>query len=411
MAAYRKTLSWSVWALLVVFWDGGALAADWTIGGGVQERIEFDDNVRLVTENKEQAFGSTTTLDLNVEARTPVSTLNATVGLGQTVFFGAEDLDSFDQHLAAGGEHRTQRVTLSANAGFDRETTRTSEIIDTGRTDVDEDRTSLTLGASVAYRASMLDSITLSSNFSDVSFDGGSGELTDFRTGGLTDYRTYGGSVSWSRPLTARIDMNASLTASRFETQSGRQEDQEESNWYSVDIGLTRALLENLEWRGSIGVTHVSTDFQELVGGSLVSRQRTSTGFSTDSGVSYTLERTTIRANVASGFSPSARGEVVERGSVGARVDHRLTPRITLFVDGSFQTDISQRDTSTTSDTTGDRTFWSVEPGVRWAFLPNWTASASYRYRSDDVDDTGDRAVSNAVFATVAYQMKALKVR
>lgn len=47
MAAYRKTLSWSVWALLVVFWDGGALAADWTIGGGVQERIEFDDNIRL----------------------------------------------------------------------------------------------------------------------------------------------------------------------------------------------------------------------------------------------------------------------------------------------------------------------------------------------------------------------------
>ena len=404
MAAYRRTLSWSVWALLAVFWDGGALAAEWTIGGGVQERIEFDDNVRLVTENKEQAFGSTTTLDLNVEARTPTSALHATVGLGKTVFIGAEGSDSFDQHLGVGGQHRTQRVTLSANAGFDRETTRTSEIIDTGRTDVDAERTGLTLGASVAYRASRLDSITVSSNFSDVSFDSD----TDSGSGGLTDYRTYGGSVSWSRPLTPRIDLNVSLTASRFETRSGRQE---ESNSYGVDIGLTRALLENLEYRGSIGVTHVSTDSQELVGGSLVSRQRTSTGFNTDSGVSYTFERTTIRANVATGFSPSARGEVVERSRVGAGVDHRLTPRITLFVDGSFQRDTSQRDTSTTSDTTGDRTFWSVEPGVRWAFLPNWTASASYRYRSSDAGDTGERAVSNAVFATVAYQMKALKVR
>ena len=403
MAAYRKTLSWSVWALLVVFCDGGALAAEWTIGGGVQERIEFDDNVRLATENKEKAFGSTTTLDVNVEGRTPASALNATVGLGKTVFFGVEGSDSFDQHLAAGGQHRTQRVTLSANAGFDRETTRTSEIIDTGRTDVDAERTALTLGASVSYRVSRLDSIALSSNFEDVSFDSGSGELTDFRT--------YGGGVSWSRPLTARVDLNVSLTASRYETQSGRQEEQEESNSYSVDIGVTRALLENLEWRGSIGVTHVSTDFQELVGGGLVSRQRTSTGFNTDSGVSYTLERTTIRANITTGFSPSARGELVERDSVGAGVDHRLTPRITLSVDGSFQRDTSQRDTSTTSNATGDRTFWSLEPSVRWAFLPNWTASASYRYRSSDVGDTGERAVSNAVFATVAYQMKALKVR
>ncbi len=127
--------------------------------------------------------------------------------------------------------------------------------------------------------------------------------------------------------------------------------------------------------------------------------------------MSYTFERTTIRADVATGFSPSARGELVERDRVGAGVDHRLTPRITLSVDGSFQRDTSERDTSTTSDTTGDRTFWSVEPGVRWAFLPNWTASASYRYRSNDAGDSGDRAVSNAVFATVAYQMKALKVR
>ncbi len=400
MAAYRRILSWSVWALLVVFWDGGALAADWTIGGRVQERIEFDDNIRLVTENKEQAFGSTTTLDLNVVARTPASALNVTVGLGKTVFIGAEGSDSFDQRLAAGGQHRTQRVTLSANAGFDRETTRTSEIIDTGRTDVDEERISLTLGASVAYRASELDSITLSSNFSDVSFDSGSGELTDFRT--------YGGGVSWSRPLTARIALNVSLTASRFETRSGRQV---ESNSYGVDIGLTRALLENLQWAGSTGVTRVSTDSQELVGGSLVSRQSTSTGFNTDSGVSYTFERTTIRADVATGFSPSARGELVERDTVGAGVDHRLTPRITLFVSGSFQRNTSQRDTSTTSDTTGDRTFWSVEPGVRWAFLPDWTASASYRYRSSDVGDTGERAVSNSVLATVAYQMKRGPIR
>ena len=402
MAAYRKTLSWSVWALLVVFWDGGALAADWTIGGGVQERIEFDDNIRLVTENKEQAFGSTTTLDLNVAARTPASALNATVGLAKTVFIGAEGLDSFDQHLTAGGQHRTQRVTLSANAGFDRETTRTSEIIDTGRTDVDAERTGLTLGASVGYRASRLDSITVSSNFSDVSFDSGSGELTNFRA--------YGGGISWSRPLTPRIDFDVSLRAGRFETLSGRQE---ESNSYGAHIGLTRELLKNLQWAGSIGVTHLSTDFQELVGGNLVSRQRTSTRFNTNTAwdVSYKFERTTIRANVSSTFSPSASGELVERDSVRAGVDHRLTPSITLFVDGSFQRDTSQRDTSTTSDTTGDRMFWSVEPGIGWAFLPNWTASASYRYRSNDAGDSGERAVSNAVFATVAYKMKPWPIR
>ena len=324
MAAYRKTLSWGASALLIVLWDGGALAAEWSVGGRVRERIAFDDNVRLVTENEEAAIASITTLDVDVGARAPTTVLNANIRLDKSVFIGADDLDSFDQHLVADGEHSIQRVTLSANAGFDRDTARTSEITDTGRTDVLAERIGLTLGSGAAYLVSEVDGIRVFSNVSDVSFD----------TDELTDYTFYGAGVGWARLLTEATSLDSFVTASRFETGTGSPV---ESTVYGAQIGITHAFSERLEIQVGAGVRRTSTDFVEAVGGSLVSRSQTDIGFTTDSRVSYRFERTTLEGSYVRDVSPSGAGQLLIKNTVSLLLRQRATPVITFSFRGLYK--------------------------------------------------------------------------
>ena len=392
MAAYRKTLSWGASALLIVLWDGGALAAEWSVGGQVRERIAFDDNVRLVTENEEAVIASITTLDVDVGARAPATVLNANIRLDGNVFIGVDDLDSFDQHLVADGEHSIQRVTLSANAGFDRDTARTSEITDTGRTDVLAERIGLTLGSGVAYLVSEVDGIRVFSNYSDVSFD----------TDELTDHTFYGAGVGWARLLTEATKLDSFVTASRFETGTGSPV---ESTVYGAQIGITHAFSERLEIQVGAGVRHTSTDFVEAVGGSLVSRSQTDIGFTTDSRVSYRFERTTLEGSYVRDVSPSSAGQLLTKNTVSLSLRQRATPVITFSFRGLYQENESANLGANRAN--NDRTFWSVTPGARWAFLPDWTASASYRYRSNQSGGSGRRAVSNAVRMAVTYRLPA----
>ena len=392
MAAYRKTLSWGASALLIVLWDGGALAAEWSVGGRVRERIAFDDNVRLVTEDEEAAIASITTLDVDVGARAPATVLNANIRLDKSVFIGADDLDSFDQHLVADGEHSIQRVTLRANAGFDRDTARTSEITDTGRTDVPAERIALTLGSGVAYLVSEVDGIRVFSNYSDVSFD----------TDELTDHTFYGAGVGWARLLTETTKLDSSVTASRFKTGPGSPV---ESTIYGAQIGITHAFSERLEIQIGAGVRHTSTDFVEAVGGSLVSRSRTATSFTTDSRVSYRFDRTTLEGSYVRDVSPSGAGQLLTKNTVSLSLRQRATPVITFSFRGSYRKNESVNLGANSAN--NDRKFWSVTPGARWTFLPDWTASASYRYRSNQSGGSGRRAVSNAVRMAVTYRLPA----
>jgi hypothetical protein len=56
----------------------------------------------------------------------------------------------------------------------------------------------------------------------------------------------------------------------------------------------------------------------------------------------------------------------------------------------------------------GKRDFLSFSPGVRWQLSENLNLRCSYRFRWQRFDNTGDTANSNAVFATLSYQLPGL---
>jgi opacity protein-like surface antigen len=121
--------------------------------------------------------------------------------------------------------------------------------------------------------------------------------------------------------------------------------------------------------------------------------------------VSYRFERTTLEGSYVRDVSPSSAGQLLTKNTVSLSLRQRATPVITFSFRGLYQENESANLRANSAN--NDRTYWSVTPGAHWAFLPDWTASASYRYRSNQSGGSGRRAVSNAVRMAVTYRLPA----
>ena len=121
--------------------------------------------------------------------------------------------------------------------------------------------------------------------------------------------------------------------------------------------------------------------------------------------MSYRFERTTLEGSYERDVLPSADGQLLIKNTVSLSLQQRATPVITFSFRGAYRENESANLRANSAN--NNRTYWSVTPGARWAFLPDWTASASYRYRANQSGGSGRRAVSNTVRMAVTYRRPA----
>ncbi len=118
--------------------------------------------------------------------------------------------------------------------------------------------------------------------------------------------------------------------------------------------------------RGGGSYTRQEQDVQS--GGTTTTRKNNRVGADAGVTVSYTEERTSISGGFSHSMVPSGVGDLVLRNSVDLSASYKATPLISFNVKTSF---IQQ---SAIEGNTDDRNFVSVEPGVSWNFLPDWSA-------------------------------------
>ena len=117
-------------ALLVA--TAAANAAEYTAGYRVSMDGEHDDNVRLVEQNAQSISGASIAPGLKLGYRTA----DVTATLDTKLNFAAYDesaYDSNDQRLQFDVTKTTPRNEFGLQAGMNRDSTRTSELEDTGR--------------------------------------------------------------------------------------------------------------------------------------------------------------------------------------------------------------------------------------------------------------------------------------
>lgn len=369
------------------FWGAQHPAsADWQANARVNTEVQFDDNPLLLPSGEASVFGITVSPDIGLSWGSSFSRLDLHGGVDYDKFSGngrasggkSDDLDSFGQNVGANFRTQDDRNILNLNGSYTNQTTRTSEIEETGVIVTNAYRRTYVGALSYSWRATELDSFDISANGSNVSF------TTDL----LTGYDNYGGDLGYRRKISELDDVGLSVGYSR-------------TNYDSSVLGVAEVSTAKLTWdrKGGQGL-----DLSLAIGGQQLQSTET-----TEYGMFFMLKanveltgRDELEITASNAFDPNATGNTVKKRQFTATYTHRYTQDVT----GQIRALVLSQESN--GNQTGDRLYYEIGPKIGWQFLPNWNVSARYRYRAQKADPGDQHASSNAVFVALTYRLPSL---
>ena len=382
-------------------------AAEWYVRGNLIQQVNYDDNFSLEarSDDANSELESDSTVALNMGGRTPDLEVQLNSVFDYAYFPETSSLNSADQAFNLNTTYQLERATVGLGADFVRDTTRTSDVDDTGLFIEQNKRRELyRVGPTWTYQLTPLDTISAYGSYTSVSF----------HTKDLDSYSEAAGGADWSRQLTARTQLQARLYGLHSESGAGGDE---KSDVISLELGGTHDFSERWQATLLVGPRYAWTD-ETVRSGPLSMRERNSerddsAGYVLNANVRYRAgERTNIFAVASRGVDPgSTTGVIEERTEFGLFLNHQLLQRVAINLSGTYSIQESVGDTQSAGDSGGARRdFATFSPGVSWRLSENLFLDCSYSFRWQHEDQGRGTATSNAVFATLTYRLPQLSI-
>lgn len=362
-----------------------AQAAEWYVESRVQSQASYDTNIRLSPTDKIDTAGGMLSPEIKIGRRTEALDLSL---LGRADFNGyanPSSLSSIDEKLSFAGSYATELGKFGLDADFNRDTTLTTEVSDTGNLTEAARVTTVDVMPSWTYALSEIDQLDVSGGYTNTSYD----------TDALTDYVFYTGQVGWSRRMSEIDTLQTAAYTGRFVADDSADTT---ADIIGLLVGWSRQFTEQFSAQLDAGPEYVITEFDD-VGGRETDRHL---GYRIDGMLGYQMdELTRLELTGSRKTEPSGNGETVTRNQVQLALIHRVNPLFTLRLDGTV---LQNRDTGSTSGNS-DRLYYAIQPRAIWRLGPDWDLAASYRFRSQNFDDNQDTAFSHAAFLTLTYRL------
>ena len=383
IAPIRLISFWLVALALSPLWLSPApAAADWRIEGLFLQELFYDDNVTLVDDDEIDSFGLRAQPGLRLSKEAPNSLLAIEAELTHPRFFSESDLDSTDQRGAVAYNRQSTRMNFGLNAEFVRNTTRESELDDTGRIDRSVRRTSFAGGPSFTYLTGPLSRIETSASANRVTF--GSDEFNDFTN--------VAGQFAYIQSITPRDEAGLVFAGSHFDSED--TENTEAEN-YSLSARWTRSPNDRFESTIDVGLRLTNSRFDEPGG----RQNETNIGFNFRGELEWQFDQGRLNASVLNAAEPSSDGSLRQRTRAQSIVSYRLTERLSALFTATAE---RSEDIDAATDEDGERLFFSLSPSLAYQLTEQWRLTGQYRFRGQELDNT-DLALSNAVLVTLTY--------
>lgn len=385
---YRTVLAG---CLLLV--TGSALAVEWSVTTLVSAGVETDDNVGLVPENPHAVSGYGFSPQITGRARTP--TVDAQVALGLDFDrFDDSNYDSDDQDLTFSVKHVDRINEYGVTGGLKRDSTRTSELEDTGRF---SDRAIRKENARITpywtHRLDERNSVKLGLNYQDVTY----------QAANYSDYQLGSSTLSWVHQLTGYTAWQIQFYTSNYNAEGFRDV---ESDASGLRLGYETALTQRLELKVLVGASRIDTSYQSTFlvntpGGAVVitggDDDQATTAFA-DMVLTYTSARSLWNVRLNTDAVPSGDGYLRVNNRVDADWIYQLTERIETVIA------ILYGEAESLDDRVDDkRDYINFEAGVLYRLTENWDIATLYRHRAQDQGGMLDSAESDALFVTLRY--------
>ncbi len=405
----------------LMFFAVAAEAAEWKIEPSITLRAQYNDNVRMLTDNPEGSTGYTLEPGVKFAAEEINLWDMAINAKGKaTRFQDIEDADSDNAFFAFNGGKQTERSDWRLNTSFERnsnfDTDFDTENPDAGLLDDHTERKTASVSPSVKWNMSETSQIIFSLNSTDVAFD----EVT---SNTFFDYDLESASFKavWSIAQNHQLGFTSSYSTSEspdanFSSDTtvlqldysyafnstdkfsfsfgGRRLD-------SLRTGVTVACtaggqtfdLADVSSNGRcpdvifvFPATPVLEDIENKDNGTVVN-------------ISYKSKTERASHSFIGGrtVTPSSFGGVQEIRSATYLFDFKNTERFS----SSLIIDASESETISNSDSSQDRSRYRIEPAVIYKLNKNWNLSIRYRYIDQNLTSRDEDSTVNAVFVNL----------
>lgn len=361
------------------------LAAEYVLGYQVESGFEYNDNVRLSSEDEVDISG----LVLSPSATLSRNTERLESDLALKLDFNKYDEQDYDtdgQDLKADFKYFLERGELNLNTGFKRDSTRTSELEDTGLVGNKSVRKeTAVLGLSGFQMVSERNGVNAGINISDVSYESQS----------LIDYSFYSGFVGWLYQWSSQTKLRVQGYANYYENEASFRT---ESDGYGLQLGLDSQLSERLEVSFLGGSSHIKTDYEA----SLIPGGKTSDKADTyilEANLKYFDERNSVSFIAKSATNPSGNGYVNKSDSIGVNYSYMFSEK------SRFNLGLSAGQIKALDDgIDADRDYARGQLRIDRQFAQNWLVAARYTYTWQDNQGSLSDADSNALYLSLIYK-------
>jgi len=376
----------------------GARAAEWYISTGITQDVEYDDNIGLsLTEDQvvsDTSFESAIRADAGV--RTPNLRLYLDSLFNFTVFANEDQLNSNDQYITLGSEYQYGRSLWGVQGDFVNDTSRTSDIDNTGLFILDNLRRQIfRAGPSWSYELGPRDTIDTSATYTTVNYP----------SGRLRDYDQVSGSLSYSHVLTPRTQLLGAVDAYYYDSNKFGSLD---SQFVGVLLGGSHLLTETVSLSALVGPRVIG---QQIRGpGATSSDSSTDVGYIADARITYQpSDRTFLEGQYTRTTEPnSSTGALLNKDEFRLYGRYNLLEKVAIDLTARY----FMQDSPTNVSEDRSRQYVSLRPGVRWRLLEDLSLNCFYQFRWQKYDqlqsEDGTQGDSNAVYAKLSYDLPTL---
>lgn len=388
-----------------------AVAEERKVTASIAVKQEYTDNLTYSASDPVSDWITTVSPKLEVVNNSERLQTSLKAVLDGATYWENNELNDVDQDFSASLRYGfTPRTNLFSSGGYRRDSRSDRDFNDTGLVldAVERERYNFALGGN--YSFSELTALQLQYSHAK----------DDYHGNRYSDNQSHGVSGTLSRNLSEYWE-NAvgrlSLGTTRYDSNTSQ------TDYYTSTIGVEKSLTETIGFYvdGGMGYTESTYDTYRIghvviIPGFLeydylepYTAQENGIGFTGRAGLTYRDELNEAALTASHDVQP-ANGEsgTLERSSLQARLEHRLTEQSRVSLSGGYTLNKSTVEVANYDAT--DETSWWIQPRLSYNFDQEWLLEGSYNYGQVHDNDNGDAdRTRNLVMLRLEYRYPVLE--
>ena len=379
----KKTL-----AFLLIIASQQSLAEQWYIEPEVKLKTEYDDNVRLSPINEEDDYSTLFTGDVYFGTRTEISDIKVHAQLNSIKFARLKDFDFTGGKLGLETEFTNDLDQFALKASYDRDSTRNTELTETGNIFQSIERTRLNISPSWQRQYSERATVFANYGYSDINFE-------KTRNLNFNDYWYDNANLGVSYLFTEKTTIQTSIGLARYETESISSSKYDQTN---IRMDFTHQISESST--GGLTLGYMKTDSEFNIPG-LGKTSISDNNWQFDANYKKQFEITSFNAELSVSEIPSSQGRLLRKKALNLGFKRQLNERLNLSVNVEAYKNETGGGISLATDS---REFLSIQPRLTWKATEWWIINCDYRYiHSENPDRNNGAAEANRISVTARY--------